>query len=115
MGDACGRGAEAQVLDNIIHCASADPPTVLMAKFDAGRIDYLCQAEEIAHFAQAFEVDSRAGKSLGREVVEVPNDSTQRKETRMCHKCKKQGNMKKTVAPSGRRRRPKTTTKKCCC
>ncbi|CAI5705640.1 unnamed protein product [Peronospora effusa] len=75
LSDACGGGAEARALDNIVHYASADLSTVIMAKFDAGRIDYLRQAEELAHFAQAVEVDSRAGKSLGREVVAVGNDS----------------------------------------
>ncbi|CAI5734012.1 unnamed protein product [Peronospora farinosa] len=93
VGDACGGGAEARVLDNIVHYASADLSMVLMAKFDAGRIDYLRQAEELAHFSQAVEVDSCAGKSLGREVV--ANDSTQRKETRTCHNCKKQGHLRK--------------------
>ncbi|CAI5705531.1 unnamed protein product [Peronospora effusa] len=113
--DACGGGAEARVLDNIVYYASADLSTVLMAKFDAGRIDYLRQAKELAHFAQAVEVDSRAGKSLGRGVVAVADYSTHRKETRTCHNCKKQGHLKKDCRSKKKERRAKTTTKKCYC
>uniref|UniRef100_A0AAV1TNS0 Retrovirus-related Pol polyprotein from transposon TNT 1-94-like beta-barrel domain-containing protein n=1 Tax=Peronospora matthiolae TaxID=2874970 RepID=A0AAV1TNS0_9STRA len=47
--DACGGGAEAQVLDNIVHYASADLTTVLMAKYNIDRHDHLRQAEELAH------------------------------------------------------------------
>ena len=50
VSDACG-SADAQVLGNIVHYASIELRTVLMAKYDGGRIDYLAQAEELAHFA----------------------------------------------------------------
>ena len=43
--NACGGGAEAQVLDNIVHYASADMTTVLMNKYKNERHDHLRQAE----------------------------------------------------------------------
>uniref|UniRef100_A0AAV1U898 Uncharacterized protein n=1 Tax=Peronospora matthiolae TaxID=2874970 RepID=A0AAV1U898_9STRA len=86
-----------------------------MKKFDAGSIDYLCQVEELANFFQVVEVDSSAGKTLGREVVAIANYFTQRKKTRTSPNCKKQGHLKKSAAPRGRRRRTKTKTKKGYC
>ncbi|CAI5707058.1 unnamed protein product [Peronospora farinosa] len=67
VSHACG-GADQQVLDNIVHYASADLSTVLMAKYDNSRVDHLHQAEELAHFAQSVEVESRKGSALGRDV-----------------------------------------------
>ncbi|CAH0483069.1 unnamed protein product [Peronospora belbahrii] len=53
--NACGGGAEAQVLDNIVRYASSELSTVLMAKYNNGRYGRLRQVEELAHFAQAVE------------------------------------------------------------
>ena len=36
--------------------------------FPDGRIDYLRQAEELAHFAQSTEIELR-GKNIGKDVV----------------------------------------------
>ena len=55
VSDACG-GADAQVLDNIVHYASSELHTVLMAKYDGNRVDNLAQAEELTHFAQSVEL-----------------------------------------------------------
>ena len=57
--DTCGGGAEAQVLDNIVHYASSDLRTVLMARYNNGRYDHLRQAEKLAHFAQAVEMENK--------------------------------------------------------
>ena len=50
-----GGGAEYMVLNNIVQYASKDMRVVMMAKVDAQRTDHLQQAEELAHFAQAWE------------------------------------------------------------
>ncbi|GAB9471347.1 unnamed protein product, partial [Globisporangium polare] len=68
VSDATG-GAEALVLENIVQYASLELRHVMMAKYDHNRIDFLCHAEELAHFAQAVEIDSRGGKAFGKEVV----------------------------------------------
>ena len=65
VSDAAG-GAEQQVLDNIVHYASSELHTVIMAKYDGNRVDYLAQAEELAHFAQSVELDSEALLRLAR-------------------------------------------------
>ena len=92
--DACGRGAEAQVLDNIVHYASRELSTVLMAKYNNRRYDYSRQAEEMARFAQAIEIDNKTGRTLGREVVGAIADSDTQKETRSCYMCEKKGHLK---------------------
>ena len=51
--DACGGGAEVQVLNNIVHYASADMTTVSMDKYNNERHDHLRQAEDCAYFAQS--------------------------------------------------------------
>ena len=75
VSDACG-GADAQVLDNIVHYASSELHTVLMAKYDGNRVDYLTQAEELAHFAQAIEMEARPGRFFVKEVVAHVDEST---------------------------------------
>ena len=40
VSDACG-GADQQVLNNIVHYASTELSTVLMAKYDNLRVDHL--------------------------------------------------------------------------
>eukprot|EP00644_Phytophthora_capsici_P018853 jgi/Phyca11/46671/gw1.174.9.1 len=56
VSEASGGSAEYLVLNNIVQYASADLRMVLMAK-------------ELAHFAQAWELESGKGKNLGREVI----------------------------------------------
>uniref|UniRef100_H3GKF0 Integrase catalytic domain-containing protein n=1 Tax=Phytophthora ramorum TaxID=164328 RepID=H3GKF0_PHYRM len=56
------------VLNNVVPYASADLRTVLIAKVDGTRVDYLQQAEELAHFAQSWELEART-KNIGKEVV----------------------------------------------
>uniref|UniRef100_A0AAV1V3T6 CCHC-type domain-containing protein n=1 Tax=Peronospora matthiolae TaxID=2874970 RepID=A0AAV1V3T6_9STRA len=92
--DACGGGAEAKVLDNVVHYASADLTTVLMAKYNNDRHDHLRQAEELAHFAQSVELENKTGRTLGREIVAAVTDERRRKETRSCYNCGKQGHLK---------------------
>ncbi|CAI5743019.1 unnamed protein product [Hyaloperonospora brassicae] len=72
----CRKGAKARVLDNIVYYASADLSPVLIAKLNVNLIGYLREAEVLAYFVQSFEVDSRVGKSLGREAVAIVVDST---------------------------------------
>ena len=61
VSDACG-GADAQVLENIVHYASTELHTVLMAKYDGSRPDYLAQAKELANFAQYVKLDTRSSR-----------------------------------------------------
>ncbi|POM76846.1 LOW QUALITY PROTEIN: Hypothetical protein PHPALM_5878 [Phytophthora palmivora] len=65
------------VLNNIVQFAFAELRTVLMANTD--------QAEELAHFAQAWEVEPSKHKSLGREVVDTMSERS--KESRRCYGC----------------------------
>ena len=50
VSDAAG-GAEQQVLDKIVRYASPELSTIMMAKCQTHRLDYLTHAEELAHFA----------------------------------------------------------------
>ncbi|KAG6587155.1 Integrase catalytic core protein [Phytophthora cinnamomi] len=68
VSEATGGGADYLVLNNIVQYASADLRTVLMAKVDSTRTDYLAHAEELAHFAQAWKIEAKK-KNLGRELV----------------------------------------------
>ena len=63
VSDAAG-GAEQQVLDSIVRYASPELSTILMAKYDTHHMDYLVHAEELAHFAQAIEMEARPDVSL---------------------------------------------------
>ena len=51
-------------------------------------------AEELAHFAQTIEMESRSGRAFGREVVARVEQSAFRKETRTCYGCEKSGHVK---------------------
>jgi hypothetical protein len=83
------------VLTNIVQYASAELRTVLMAKVDQSRTDFLTHAEELAHFAQSWEFESTKQKSLGREAVNaVMEHGNQRKETRSCHECGRVGHLR---------------------
>ncbi|CAH0484582.1 unnamed protein product [Peronospora farinosa] len=82
VSDVCG-GADAQVLDNLFNYASSELHTVLMAKYDGNRVDYLAQAEELAHFAQSAELDTRNATSFGKDVVTHVAESNPRVDTSM--------------------------------
>ena len=101
VSDACG-GADQQVLDNIVHYASTELSTVLMAKYDNSRADFLRQAEELAHFAQSVELESRKGRALGRDVVAFVNEVSTKRETRTCFGCGKAGHIKANCRSKGR-------------
>lgn len=88
VSDACG-GADQQVLDNIVHYASTELSTVLVAKYDNSRVDYLRQAEQLAHFAQSVELESRKGRALGRDVVALVDEVPTKRERRTCFGCGK--------------------------
>lgn len=64
----------------------------MMAKYDHTRVDYLRQAEKLAHFAQSVKIDTRAGKSLGKETVAHVGEK--RVETRTCYGCGEVGHLR---------------------
>ena len=90
VSDACG-GADVQVLDNIVHYASSELHTVLMADYDGCRVGYLAQAEELTHFAKSVELDTRSTASFEKDVVTHVTESKPRSDTRMCYGCGKIG------------------------
>ena len=92
--DACGGGAEVQVLDNIVHYASSELSTVLMARYNKGRYNHLRQAKGLAHFAQTVEIENKTERTLGSDVVAAVADIEATEETRTCFKCGKKGHMK---------------------
>ncbi|GMF42895.1 unnamed protein product [Phytophthora fragariaefolia] len=97
ISEATGSSADYLVLNNIVQYASPHLRTVLMAKVDQSRTDYLQHAEELAHFAQSWETESTKQKSLGRETVNAVRESSyQRKETRSCHECGRVGHLRAT-------------------
>ena len=69
ISEVCGNGGDYLVLDNIVEYASDGMQTVLLAKVDHTRSDYLVQAEQLVHFAQAYEFQSGRDRTLGREIV----------------------------------------------
>ncbi|GMF58857.1 unnamed protein product [Phytophthora fragariaefolia] len=92
ISEACGGGPDYLVLNNIVQHASADLRTVLMAKVDGTRTDYLQQSEELAHFAQSWELETK-NKNVRREVVGAVGEAS-RKETRCCHECGQAGHLR---------------------
>ncbi|KAE8978689.1 hypothetical protein PR002_g24642 [Phytophthora rubi] len=72
--------------------ASADLRTALMVKVDGTRTDYLQQSEELAHFAQSWEMETK-NKNLGKEMVGAVGE-IRRKETRRCHECGQVGHLR---------------------
>ncbi|OWZ04948.1 hypothetical protein PHMEG_00023061 [Phytophthora megakarya] len=92
ISDATGGGADYMVLNNIVEYASEEMKLVLKAKVDNSRTDYLRQAEELAHFAQAWETDRSKGKNFGCEVVSAVSE--RRTETRRCHGCGEVGHLR---------------------
>ncbi|CEG45307.1 Zinc finger, CCHC-type [Plasmopara halstedii] len=75
------------MLDNIIHYSSCELLTVLMAKYEARRLDFLVQAEELAHFAQSVKSDPRGPASSGKDVIACIIERKPRVETRACFGC----------------------------
>ena len=81
-----------------------------MAKYETHRVDYLVHAEELAHYAQAIEMEALPGRFFGKEVADHVDESTPCKETRTCYGCGKIGhikaycNSKRTGDKSGGRR-----------
>ena len=65
-----------------------------MDKYNNDRHDHLSQAEELAHFEQSVELESKTGRTLGRELVAAVTDERRRKETRSCYNCGKQCHLK---------------------
>ncbi|CAI5704015.1 unnamed protein product [Peronospora effusa] len=64
-----------------------------MAKYDENRVDYLAQAEELAHFAQSVELDTRNAASFGKDVVTHVAEGKARVDTRTCYGCGKVGHI----------------------
>ncbi|KAG3077564.1 hypothetical protein PI125_g21216 [Phytophthora idaei] len=56
-----------------------------MAKVDNTRNDFLHHAEDLAHFAQAWELEPVRHRNLGKEVIATVGE--RRSETRRCHEC----------------------------
>ena len=92
VSDACG-GAESLVLDNVVQYASSELRTIMMAKYDHTRTDYLRQAEKLSHFAPSMENDMRSGKAVGRDVVASISDHKPRADTLKYYSCQKIGHM----------------------
>ena len=61
-------GADNLVQDDIVHYADPSMRVSMLARLNLARIDYLRQAEELAHFAQSTEIDLRK-KYIGNDVV----------------------------------------------
>nr|CCA27997.1 conserved hypothetical protein [Albugo laibachii Nc14] len=91
VAEVSGGTAEYMVLNNIVQYASEDLRVVLMAKIDAHRTHYLQQAEQLAHFAQAWESGTK--KLLPKAVSNVVRESRFR-ETRRCHECGEIGHLR---------------------
>lgn len=104
VSEACG-GADNLVQDNIVHYADPSMRVSMLARLNLTRIDYLRQAEELAHFAQSTEIELR-GKHIGRDVVNTvhnerrdarkvrPDGRKDRQFVRKCYKCGKPGHIK---------------------
>ena len=92
VSDACG-GAESLVLDNVVQYASIELRTVMMAKYNHTRTEYVHQAEELSYFAQSVENDTRSGKAVGRDVVASISDHKPRADTSKCYSCQKIGHI----------------------
>ncbi|ETO84786.1 hypothetical protein F444_01317, partial [Phytophthora nicotianae P1976] len=99
VSEASGGGCDYLVLNNIVQYASTDLRTVLMAKVDSSRTDHLQQAEELAHFAQSWELEPAKHRNLGKEVVAAVGE-----ETRRCHECNKVGHLRAACPKRGRGR-----------
>lgn len=98
-------GADNLVHDNIVHYADPSMRVSMLARLKFMRIDYLRQAEELAHFAQSTEIELR-GKHIGKDVVNTLHNERRdarkvrvdgrkdRQFARKCYKCGKPGHLK---------------------
>ncbi|CAH0475505.1 unnamed protein product [Peronospora belbahrii] len=93
--EVCKNNGNYLVLGNIVqYAASKEMQTILLAKENHTRTDYLVQGEQFAHFAKAYKLHNgrktlrrkRAFKSIVRFVSD-----RQRKEMRRCHSCHEVG------------------------
>ena len=73
--DACG-GAESLVLENVVHNASSELRTVIMAKDDRTRSDQLCQAQVVT--TRAFASVAHVRRLI---VINYKNTRTRRVKT----------------------------------
>ena len=117
VSKSCG-GADNLVQDNIVHYADPSMRVSMLARLNLTRIDYLRQAEELAHFAQSTEIELR-GKNIGKDVVNTvengrrvyPKTRTHnrkdRRDMRTCYKCGKPGHLK-IACPIGSAERRET-------
>ena len=62
VSETCG-GADNLVQDNIVHYADPSMRVSMLARLNLTWIDYLRQAEELAHYAQSTEIEMR-GKNI---------------------------------------------------
>ncbi|CCI50293.1 unnamed protein product [Albugo candida] len=92
VSEVSGGGSDYLVLNNIVQYASQEMRIVLMAKVEDRRTDYLKQAEELTHFAQAWE-SGAVNKRIGREVVSAIQER-RFQDTRRCHICGEMGHLK---------------------
>ena len=112
VSEACG-GADNLVQDNIVHYADPSMKKVsMLAKLNLTRIDYLRQAEELAHFAQSTEIELR-GKNIGKDVVNTVENGRRayhktrtpnrkdRRDMRTCYKCGKPWHLKISCPEGG--------------
>uniref|UniRef100_A0AAV1UHJ8 Uncharacterized protein n=1 Tax=Peronospora matthiolae TaxID=2874970 RepID=A0AAV1UHJ8_9STRA len=110
VSEACG-GADNLVQDNIVHYADPNVRVSILARFSRTRIDYLQQAEELAHFAQSTEVELR-GKNIRKDEVDTVDNGRRaypktrtynrkdRRDMRTCYNCGKPGHLKR-ACPEG--------------
>ncbi|KAG3120020.1 hypothetical protein PI124_g1677 [Phytophthora idaei] len=96
IAEACDGSADYLVLNNIMQYTSADLCTVLMAKVANMRNDCLQQAEELVHFAQAWELEPVRHRNLGKEVVAAVGE--RHSKTRRCHEQNQVGHLRAVKA-----------------
>ena len=77
----------------MVQYASSEVRTVMMAKYDPTRTDYLIQAEELSHFAQSVGNDMRSGKAVYRGVMASISDHKPRADNSRCYSCQKIGHI----------------------
>jgi hypothetical protein len=91
---AAGGGYGNLVVESIVKYSCPELRDVLLGRYDPYRPDYLCQAEEMAHFAQAVWGDRKPPKALGKEVVnsaEHKKGTWSGKSEKSCTHCRRRG------------------------